>query len=85
MNIKELKEAIKSLPDEMEIILQKDAEGNGYSPLAGADADAVYIPENTCSGTVYSMGWTADDADMSKSEWNKIKAMPKALILYPIN
>lgn len=27
-----------------EIILQKDSEGNGYSPLSGADGDCVYVP-----------------------------------------
>jgi len=34
MTIAELKEAIKDLPDDMPVILEKDAEGNGYSPLA---------------------------------------------------
>ena len=47
MNVKNLKEAIANLPDEMEVILQKDSEGNGYSPLSGADADAV-----ACEGVV---------------------------------
>ena len=45
MNIKELKEVLKDLPDDMEVILQKDSEGNGYSPAAGADPNAVYIKE----------------------------------------
>jgi len=42
MNIKQLKESIANLPDEMEVVLQKDSEGNGYSPLKGVDSDAVY-------------------------------------------
>ena len=46
MNVKELKEAIANLPDEMEVVLQKDSEGNGYSPLSDVDTDAVYIPEH---------------------------------------
>ena len=37
-----------------EVVLQKDSEGNGYSPLAGADPEAVYIPDSTWSGDVYS-------------------------------
>ena len=32
MNIKELKELIKDLPNDMEIIIQKDSEWNGYHP-----------------------------------------------------
>lgn len=85
MNIKELKEAISELPDDMQVILQKDAEGNGYSPLEGADSDAVYIPECTWSGDVYSTVWTAEDACMDEDEWQQIKAKPRALILYPVN
>ena len=83
MNIKELKEEIKNLPDEMEVILQKDSEGNGYSPLFGTDSDAVYIPETNWYGDVYSMDWCADDACMDDKEWEQIKLLPRALILYP--
>jgi hypothetical protein len=85
MTVKELKEAIANLPDEMEVILQKDSEGNGYLPLSGADADAVYIPETTWYGDVYSMDWTADDACMDDEKWNDIKTKPRALILHPVN
>lgn len=85
MTVKELKEEIANLPDDMEVVLQKDSEGNGYSPLAGADPDAVYIPDSTWSGDVYSMEWTADDACMSEEEWEEIKSKPRTLILYPVN
>ena len=85
MTVKELKEAIENLPDDMEVVLQKDSEGNGYSSLYGADSDAVYIPDSTYSGDVYSMNWTAEDADMCDSEWEDIKLKTRALILYPVN
>ena len=85
MNVKQLKKLLSTLPDKMEVILQKDSEGNGFSPLCGGDKDAVYIPENTWSGDVYDRGWSADDADMDEEEWDKIKAKPRVLILYPIN
>jgi hypothetical protein len=85
MTVKELKEAIANLPDEMEVVLQKDSEGNGCSPLAGADPDAVYIPDSTWSGDVYSMDWSADDACMSEEEWEEIKSKPRTLILHPVN
>ena len=85
MTVKELKEAIVNLPDEMEVVLQKDAEGNGYSPLSGADPDAVYLSETTSYGDVYSMDWTADDACMTDEEWEDIKTKPRTLILQPVN
>ncbi len=83
MNVKELKEAIAHLPDDMEVVVQKDPEGNGYSPLAGADPDAVYIPETDKYGDVYSIDWTADDAAMEEDDWKDILAKPRALILFP--
>lgn len=85
MTIRELKEAIVDLPDEMEVVLQKDSEGNGFSPLAGADPDAVYIPDSTWSGDVYSMDWTADDVFMPEEEWEAVRLKPRTLILYPVN
>lgn len=85
MTVKELKEAISNLPDEMEVVLQKDSEGNGYSPLSDVHPDAVYIPNSTWSGDVYSIDWTADDACMSEEEWKEIKSKPRTLILAPVN
>lgn len=76
MNIKELKEAIANLPDDMQVILQRDSEGNGYSPLCSLDSDAIYTPTNSWSGDVYYMehGLNID-----------CKSKPNALILAPIN
>jgi hypothetical protein len=85
MNVKKLKELLSDLPDDMEVVLQKDSEGNGYSPLSGGNDEAVYIPESTWSGDVYSMDWSADDACMDEEEWEDIKAKPRALILHPVN
>ncbi|MGZ4851063.1 MAG: hypothetical protein ACXV2C_06770 [Candidatus Bathyarchaeia archaeon] len=52
MNVKELRELLTDYPDDMIIVVQADAEGNGYSPLAGA-ADVMYVAESTWSGTAY--------------------------------
>lgn len=85
MNVKELKAELEDLPDDMEVILQKDAEGNGYSPLAGANADAIYMTENTYSGLVFSTYWTAEDVGVDEEEWARIKTNPQVVVLYPIN
>jgi hypothetical protein len=34
------------------VILQKDSEGNGYSPMAEVDDNALYAPDTTYSGEV---------------------------------
>ena len=88
MNVKELKDEIKDLPDDMEVILQKDSEGNGYFPLRGANSDAIYIPilGSTCGGLVYDLKWSAKEACMGEKEWQDLKVIKlKALILYPVD
>jgi len=85
MKVSELKQAIADLPDDMEVILQKDAEGNGYSPLSGADADAVYRPDSTWSGEVYDTNWSAGDAAMDDDVWESLKKQPRCLVLHPVN
>lgn len=85
MTVKELKEAIADLPDDMEVIIQKDAEGNEYSPLYVTDPGAVYIPDSTYSGEVLFLEWSAEIAGKPEDEWEEIKLKPKALILVPVN
>ncbi len=85
MKVKELIECLLALNPESDVILQKDSEGNGYSPLRGADDDCVYMPDTTYSGNVYSMDWSADDACLDYDQWEKIKAKPRCVVLYPIN
>lgn len=85
MKVKELIEALAGADPEAEVILQKDAEGNGYSPLDAVDHDAVYVPESTWSGEVFSMHWTAEDACMDKEEWAEITSKPRCVVLAPVN
>ena len=85
MNVKELREFLQDLPDEMEVILQKDAEGNGFSPLEGLSSDCVYTPTTTWFGEVHDTKWTADEACMSEEELAEMNSKPRSLILYPVN
>ena len=85
MKVKELIEALASCDPEAEVILQKDAEGNGYSPLHAVDHEAVYFPDSTWSGHVYSTTWSADDACKSEEEWQDILRKPRCVVLAPVN
>ena len=70
----------------MEVILQKDAEGNGYSPLYAVDGNAIYVPDSTWHGEIYSVEWSADEACMEPNEWDEFKkSNPKCVVLVPIN
>lgn len=57
MKVKDLMKILAACDPKSEVILQKDGEGNGYSPLAGADPDAIYVSDSTWSGDVYSADW----------------------------
>ncbi len=85
MKIRELIMLLEEMDMESEVILQKDSEGNGYSPLAGVDNDTVYVPESTWSGEVYSTDWTAEDAGMDDDEWEEFLSKPRCVVLYPVN
>lgn len=85
MKVKELIEQLQELDPEMECIMQKDSEGNGYSPLAGADPDGIYVADSTWSGEVYDSTWTAEDADMDEDLWEAMLKKPRCLVLFPVN
>jgi len=48
----ELADYLATQPRDRKIILSKDAEGNGYSPLADA-GEAMYTAESTWSGEIH--------------------------------
>lgn len=85
MKVKELIKLLSACDPKAEVIMQKDGEGNGYSPLSAVDHDAVYVPESTWHGDVYSTDWTADDACMDEAEWKKLMKKPRCVVLAPVN
>lgn len=85
MKVRELQAALSGCDPDADVILQKDAEGNGYSPLHAADYDAVYVPDSAWGGTVYSTRWSAADADMDADEWAETLKHPHCLVLAPVN
>lgn len=49
-----LRARLEGVPDDTPVILQKDAEGNGYSPLSSVETEGqVYEPGSTWAGEVY--------------------------------
>jgi len=86
MKVSELISELQKLDQDKIVILQKDGEGNGYSPLSGSDEDCVYQADSTWSGVVYSTDWTADEALIDEDEWESFKKnMPGCVVLFPIN
>jgi hypothetical protein len=75
MTVKELRDALEGLDGDIPVILQKDAEGNGYSPLEGTE-EGYYVATNTWSGEVF-----VDEADALECG-----TTPKpCVVLWPVN
>lgn len=85
MKVKELVAELQEMDPDAEVILQRDSEGNGYSPLAGADSDCIYVKNNEWDGAVFDTTWTAEDADLTEDEWEEMLELPRCVVLYPVN
>lgn len=85
MNIGELKEIIKDLPDDARVILQSDSEGNDFRWADGADFDGVIVEDFGWNAEIYSSSWSAEDADMDENDWQELLAKPRVLVIFPVN
>jgi hypothetical protein len=86
----ELLDYLATQPRDRKVVLRKDAEGNGHSPLADA-WEAMYAAESTWSGETYVLpeelaelmagdneqGWSEDDGAPDDAE--------RVVVLGPVN
>lgn len=86
MTVRELIEVLQAMDPERLVVLQKDAEGNCYSPIEGADDNAAYAAEPPWFGEVGKQVLTRKDRDAG---FGKEDLAPKGatpcVILYPVN
>jgi len=78
MTVKELIGQLKKENQDLLVVLQKDSEGNGYSPYYDAWA-GVYFAESGCSGYAKSEDELSEEYD--DETWDG----EKALFLTPTN
>lgn len=71
-----LRAALADVPDDTPVIMSKDGEGNGYSPLSSVSKDCVYEPLSTWSGEVHD---TTDD------EYEPDDEDVRVVLLGPVN
>jgi len=79
MTVKELIDKLKDLPPDMPVVMSKDAEGNGYSPLSTVDR-VWYVAESTWSGVIYD----DDDLEEAKADGMADDA-EKVVCFWPVN
>ena len=85
MYVKDLRELIKDLPANMEVVIQKEAGSKIATPLL--DVDKCYYEKNgsVFEGTAYPTHFDSVDAEQRNHfEWLKIKGKGKVLLLKPI-
>jgi hypothetical protein len=87
MKVKELKKLLEIVDDERIIILQKDAEGNGYSPLIEIDAEVNYRADSTWSGDIGFEKLTADLRKQGYSDGDIVSGdgAEPAVVFVPVN
>lgn len=77
LTVGELRFKLEAVPDDTPVILEKDAEGNGYSPLSSASLRYGYEPDSGYSGEVHELD--PDDED------DRREGLTPCLLLGPVN
>ena len=79
MTVRELAEMLADHHPDAYVVMQCDAEGNGYSPLAGIEGGNKYRAENTWSGEV------PHPEDLEDYEDEDLADMIDCVVIYPIS
>ena len=85
MKVRELIELLSKMNPERLVVLQKDAEGNGYSPLSGADDNARYLARCTWDGEVMRETLSDEDRAAGFGDDDVTTEGEPACVLYPVN
>lgn len=85
MTVRELREALADLPDDMVVVIACDAEGNGYSPLVEI-AESMYHAETEYSGETYP---TPEEIADTNNQFTEEDEAPDGAVrvatLWPVN
>lgn len=82
MKVKHLIETLRFCDPELDIVLQKDPEGNGFYTSVYVDPNGVLV-RNGGDIDVYSSTWTHDEACLEKDEWDRLKSSNRCVIIAP--
>lgn len=83
MKVKQLIAKLEKLDPDAQVVLQRDPEGNGFSPAVGVEPSIV--TEDGYGLNVYDLKWSAEDCGLEEDEWEKLKKNKKAqaVVLWP--
>ncbi len=84
MKVRELLKMLEGVDGERLVVLQKDSEGNGYSPLYDVDYESSYIHDSRevryekLTPELKKLGYTEEDVDTANEG-------VAAIVLQPLN
>lgn len=84
MKVKQLIAELKKLPQDAEVIMSRDAEGNGFSPLDGFDIGTIH-PDEVGQHRIdafFSNSHTDEACGLEKGER---ETFVKAICIWPVN
>lgn len=84
MKVKQLKKLLEKIDDDRIVVLSKDGEGNGFSPLADLDDNSTYAADSTWSGEIGIEKLTPEMRKQGYSSADTNNGVP-ALVLWPTN
>lgn len=85
MTVKELKQALEGVDDSRIVIMSKDEEGNGFSPLAEASTENdVYMADSTWSGEIALKELTPELKEQGYTE-EDLGDGEDCIVLWPTN
>lgn len=82
MTVKKLKEILSTIPDNYQIVLSRDAEGNSYSSLEDEVSECEYIPDTVWAGYI-KMVWLPE-TEVRGFTQEECTENPNAICLWPI-
>jgi len=68
LTVGELIAVLEKMPADSLVVMSKDSEGNGYSPLRTVDA-VRYVPTYTCAGEILDDGYDEPGAVPAVAFW----------------
>lgn len=82
LTVKDLKGIIANLPDDMQVVVQRDSEGNGYNPAYSADPNCIWDQHEE---EILSTNYTGEQNGVYDPEdWEKmLKESPRVLVIAP--
>ncbi len=84
MTVRELIELLQDEDPDALVVVQKDPDGNGYSPLNDI-WEGGYVAENNWSGEAYLLELTQHDRKAGYTEEDVREDATKAVFLCPVN